>query len=436
MEALTIPQWTALGIFVLSYGLIISNKVHRTIAAVLGAILVALFVLTPQQLLHYENWETLIFVFGMMTIIATMETSGFFRWLGLHAAHAVRLDPLKLFMLFPFIAGFLAAFVDSITVMLFMATLTLEVAKRLDMDPLPLLLTEIAAANIGGSSTMVGDPPNVILGTYFHLTFMDFVVSTGPAALIGFVVSTGLFILWYRQSIFTRRRHLAQHPHLVESALQHLRPQEAIADRHLFWVGLFGFAYVVVMLVLHHVTHMSVALVAITGAALMMFLGGPLTKMPQVLKRVDWDTILFFSCLFLIVGAMEEVGLIKLLADSFISGTGGSFAVIVSIILWFAAIASSVVDNVPMAATMAPLLHHVSAQAGLSLPPLIWAAALGTDIGGNGTPIGASANVVAVGAYESATGKRISWAQYCASSYVIMLVTVLVLNAYLLLVYR
>ncbi len=436
MAALTTPQWMALGIFVLSYGLIISSKVHRTIAAVLGAILAALFVLTPAQLLQYENWETLIFVFGMMTIIATMEASGFFHWLGLHAARLVRLDPLKLFILFPFIAGFLAAFVDSITVMLFMATLTLAVAKLVDMEPLPLLLAEISAANIGGASTMVGDPPNVILGTHFHLTFMDFARNTGPAALLGFVVSTGLFIVWYRQSIFARRRHLAQHPHLIDSALQHLRPAEAIKDRHLFWVGLLGFAYVVTMLVAHHLTHMSVALVAITGAALMMFLGGPLTKMPNVMKKVDWDTILFFACLFLIVGAMDEVGLIKLLADSFISSTGGNFAIILSIILWFAAIASSVVDNVPMAATMAPLLRHLSDHAGLPLLPLVWSAALGTDIGGNGTPIGASANVVAVGTYESATGKRISWAAYCASSYTIMMITVLVLNAYLLLVYR
>ena len=436
MGALTTPQWTALGIFALSYGLIISNKVHRTIAAVLGAILAALLVLTPQQLLRYENWETLIFVFGMMTVIATMEASGFFRWLGLHAARTVRLDPLKLFVLFPFIAGFLAAFVDSITVMLFMATLTLEVAKLVDLEPLPLLLAEISAANIGGASTMVGDPPNVILGTHFHLTFMDFVANTGPAALIGFVVSTALFILWYRKSIFTRRRHLAHHPHLIDSALQHLHPEQAIEDRQLFWVGLLGFVYVVVMLVAHHLTHMSVALVAITGAALVMFLGGPLTKMPTVMKKVDWDTILFFACLFLIVGALEETGVIKLLADSFISGTGGSYALVISIILWFAAIGSSVVDNVPMAATMAPLLRHLSEHAGLPLLPLVWSAALGTDIGGNGTPIGASANVVAVGTYEAATGKRISWAAYCASSYVIMMITVLVLNAYLLLVYR
>ena len=429
-------QWIALGIFVLSYGLIISNKVHRTIAAMLGAVLAALFVLTPAQLLHYENWETLIFVFGMMTVIATMESSGFFRWLGLHATRAVRLDPLKLFILFPCIAGFLAAFVDSITVMLFMATLTIEVAKLVRIDPLPLILSEISAANVGGASTMVGDPPNVILGTYFHLSFLDFVAGTGPAALIGLVITIAAFIVYFRRPIMLRRHELAHHPKLVESALQHIHPAEAIENGRLFWVGLLGCAYVVIMLICHHLTHLSVGTVAITGAVLVAFLGGPLSHMPAVMKKIDWDTILFFACLFLIVGAMEEAGLLKLLADQFIRGTGGHFALIVSIILWFAAIASSVVDNVPMAATMAPLLHHLSASAGFSLRPLIWSAALGTDIGGNGTPIGASANVVAVATYEKATGERISWATYCKVSYPVMMLTVAAINLYLLLVFK
>jgi Na+/H+ antiporter NhaD/arsenite permease-like protein len=436
MSALTGPQWTALGIFVLAYGLIISNKVHRTIAAILGAVLVALFVLTPQQLLKYENWETLLFVFGMMTVIATLEASGFFRWLGLHAAKAVRLDPLKLFILFPFIAAFLSAFVDSITVMLFMATLTIEVSKLVKINPLPLILAEISAANVGGASTMVGDPPNVILGTYFHLSFMDFVRNTGPAALIGFVVSTGLFVLAYRRPIFERRRELHAHHKGLDEAVRKLDPAEAIEDRHLFWVGLLGITYVVIMLVTHHLTHLSVATVAITGATMVLIIGGPLTKMPSVMKKVDWDTLLFFACLFLIVGAMDEVGLLRLVAESIINSTGGNYTVILSIILWFAAIASSAVDNVPMAATMAPLLHHISQSAGLPLPPLIWGAALGTDIGGNGTPIGASANVVAVATYEQATNQRISWAEYCKFSYPIMMATIFVLNVYLLFAYR
>ena len=209
---MTTPQWIALGIFILSYGLIISEKVSRTIASILGAVSAFIFILKPQDLLHYENWETILFIFGMMTVIETMSESGFFRWLGLHSAKWVKLDPLKLFILFPFIAGFLSAFVDSITVMLFMATLTVEVSSIIGVNPLPLIFAEICSANIGGASTMVGDPPNVILGTYFQLSFMDFVKNTGGIAWIGFAINALFFIWFYKREIFSARSRLRQDP--------------------------------------------------------------------------------------------------------------------------------------------------------------------------------------------------------------------------------
>src|SRR5512143_1157895 len=209
---MTTQQWIALGIFVLSYGLIISEKVNRTIASILGAVLAFIFVLGPMEILHFENWETILFVFGMMTVIETMNESGFFRWLGLHSAKFVKLDPLKLFILFPLLAAFLSAFVDSITVMLFMSTLTIEVSSIIGMNPLPLIFAEICAANIGGASTMVGDPPNVILGTYFQLSFMDFVKNTGVIAWIGFFINTAFFILFYKKEIFPARKRLLENP--------------------------------------------------------------------------------------------------------------------------------------------------------------------------------------------------------------------------------
>jgi len=200
---MTTQQWIALGIFVLSYGLIISEKVSRTIASIFGAVLAFLFILMPQNLLHYENWETLLFVFGMMIVIETMSESGFFLWLGLHNAKWVKLDPLKLFILFPFIAGFLSAFVDSITVMLFMATLTIEVGHIIGINPLPLIFAEICAANIGGASTMVGDPPNVVaVATYERMT--DKKIGWGyyckacyPAMMVVVAVFNFLLYLFY-----------------------------------------------------------------------------------------------------------------------------------------------------------------------------------------------------------------------------------------------
>ncbi len=430
---MTTQQWIALGIFVLSYGLIISEKVNRTIASIFGSILAYIFILGPEELIRYENWETILFVFGMMTVIETMNESGFFRWLGLHSAKFVKLDPLKLFILFPFIAAFLSAFVDSITVMLFMSTLTIEVSAIIGINPLPLIFAEICAANIGGASTMVGDPPNVILGTYFGLSFLDFVRNTGLIAWIGFGVNTVFFIWFFRKEIFPARLKLLADPRWVREQVDKLNPQEAIQDKRLFWVGLISIFYVVVVLVTHHITHMSVAVCALTGALIALLLGGH--KMGRVLEKVDYSTIVFFAGLFIIVGAMEHAGLLKMAAAAVKEASGGNFFIALSIILWISAFGSSIVDNVPFAATMAPILKHMSEAFGFSLQPLIWSTALGTDIGGNGTPIGASANVVAVATYERMTDKKIGWGYYCKACYPAMMVVVGICNLLLYLFY-
>ena len=431
--SITTQQWIALGIFVLSYGLIISEKVNRTIAAILGAVLAYIFVLGPAELLRYENWETILFVFGMMAIIETLSLSGFFRWLGLHAARWVKLDPLKLFILFPLLAGFLSAFVDSITVMLFMAALTIEVAAHIGINPLPLILSEICAANIGGASTMVGDPPNVILGTYFQLSFMDFVKNTGAIAWIGFVINTAFFTWFFRREIFTARKRLKEEPELIEEQVRAIDPKAAIEDKRLFAVGLIALIYVVCALVTHSVTHLSVATIAITGAVLAFILGG--LKMGQVVQKIDYSTIAFFAGLFIIVGAMEHVGLLTSVATAVRNLSGGNFFIALSIILWVSAFGSSIVDNVPFAATMAPILKHMTGTPGFSLLPMVWSASLGTDIGGNGTPIGASANVVAVATYERMTGKKVSWGYYCRVSYPAMMIVVLACNLLIYLFY-
>jgi Na+/H+ antiporter NhaD/arsenite permease-like protein len=430
---MTTQQWIALGIFVLSYGLIISEKVSRTIASILGAVLAFIFILGPQELLHYENWETILFVFGMMTVIETLNESGFFRWLGLHSARWVKLDPLKLFFLFPFIAGFLSAFVDSITVMLFMATLTVEVAGIIGINPLPLIFSEICAANIGGASTMVGDPPNVILGTYFQLSFMDFVRNTGLIAWIGFGINTLFFVWLFKGEIFSARKRLQQNPQWIEQQVNSLNPKEAIQDKRLFVVGLIAFFYVVIVLVTHHLTHLSVATCALTGALIAMLLGGH--KMSKVIMNIDYPTIIFFAGLFIIVGAMEHVGLLGIVARKVSDISGGNFFIALSIILWVSAFGSSIVDNVPFAATMAPILKHMGENFGFPLLPLVWSTALGTDIGGNGTPIGASANVVAVATYERMTDKKIGWGYYCKACYPAMMVVVAVCNLLLYLFY-
>jgi Na+/H+ antiporter NhaD/arsenite permease-like protein len=280
---------------------------------------------------------------------------------------------------------------------------------------------------------MVGDPPNVILGTYFQLSFMDFVRNTGLIAWIGFGINTLFFVWFYKGEIFSARTRLQQDPQWIEQQVSSLNPKEAIHDKRLFVVGLIAFFYVVIVLVTHHVTHLSVATCALTGALIAMLLGG--TKMSKVLLNIDYPTIIFFAGLFIIVGAMEHVGLLKMVAAAVTDISGGNFFIALSIILWVSAFGSSIVDNVPFAATMAPILKHMGEAFGFPLLPLVWSTALGTDIGGNGTPIGASANVVAVATYERMTDKRIGWGNYCKACYPAMMVVVAVCNLVLYLFY-
>lgn len=408
----------AIIIFLVIYALLISDKFHRTIVAIWGAFLFAgLPVFTPQgmkmgiltqgDLLHYENWEALGLIFGMFTLVAALRESGFFRWLGLSMVKWANFDLLKIFLFFAAGAAALSALMDSITVLLFMATLTVEVCGLLKINPLPFLFLTICSANIGGSATMVGDPPNIIIGTSFHYSFMDFVLNTGPIALAAFAVNLAFFYIWYRK-IFADRKKIAEEA--IEKH-QSIDPASAITDPKLMRLGVAIFAVVIMLLSVHHFLGLSVAFVGILGASLILLLGGE--KMPEVLERIDWHTLIFFACLFIMVGGLEKVGVLSDIANQIAAVSGGNPLIAVTAILWMSAILSAFVDNVPFAAAMVPIVKSLSASTGIPLATMSWALALGTDIGGNGTPIGASANVVGLSVAEKRTGKKISWAEYC-----------------------
>jgi len=424
-------QLIAIIIFVFIYFLLILDKIHRTIVALWGALLFASLpiftaqgvkfgLLTQGDLLHYENWEALGLIFGMFTLVAALRESGFFRWLGLSLVKWANFDVLKIFVLFALGAAVLSAFMDSITVLLFLATLTVEICALLKINPLPLLFLEICSANIGGSATMVGDPPNIIIGTSFHFSFLDFVWNTGPIALAAFAVNLAFFCLWY-WGVFRSRKEIKERAiskHLM------LDPASAITDLKLMRIGVAVFTLVITLLVFHHFLGLSVAFVGILGASLVLLLGGE--KMPEVLERIDWHTLIFFACLFIMVGGLEKVGVLSSIAHQIEVLSGGKPLVATIAILWLSAILSAFIDNVPFAAAMVPILKSLSLSSGIPLSTLSWALALGTDIGGNGTPIGASANVVGISVTEKRTGKKISWGEYCKVAVPATLLSVLI----------
>jgi Na+/H+ antiporter NhaD/arsenite permease-like protein len=366
---------------------------------------------------HGVNWQTIVFIFGMMVMVEGLAASGFFRWLCLSVAKLVRYNITALFVSFVILSAFLSMFIDSITVMLFLSSVTIELARIFKLDPVPFIISEICAANTGGSATMMGDPPNIIIGTSFNFGFMDFAVNTAPIAWAA--MAAGLVFLY-----IVYRKHFKATEAQREAASSCPSPGEAILDRRLFNLQSGVFIIVVLLLVTHQMSGLSVALIGMIAAILTMLSSGSLTSARHFITRIDWRTLLFFMALFVTVGGLEVTGVLQALASWIKSVSGGDLWLVTSIILWISAFASAIVDNIPFAAAMVPVVGSLAAQ-GMSLPTLSWALALGTDIGGNATPIGASANVVGTAIAER-EGHPISWGRYCKVALPTMIITVAV----------
>ncbi len=351
------------------------------------------------------NWSTIIFITGMMIMVECMSEAGFFDWLCLRLAKLVDYKPVPLLICFMILSAVLSMFIDSITVILFLAVASVSLAKLLEFDPIPLIIAEIFTANLGGSATMSGDPPNIIIGTALGLTFGDFLTNTGVIALVGLVVIVPFFYFCFRKSLRSASPAGA-------AKARALDPKAAIHDKRRFAVSTVIFLVIVVLLITHAKTGLTVASVGVIAA----ILGLAATKSPfHLLRRVDWQTVLFFIGLFVAVSGLEQTGVLEAMADGIAHITGGSTVLMIVVILWLSAVASAFVDNIPFAATMVPVINSLSATMGVDLNTLAWTLSMGTDIGGSGTPIGASANVAGT-AIASKNGYPISWGRYCKYS--------------------
>lgn len=402
----------AAGVFLTTYGFIASERFPRWVVSVAGGLaLITSGLLSLEEAMAYVNWETVGLLFGMFLLIAMLAEGGFFTWLALTIAEKVHYRLSLIYLLFPLLAGFLAAFMDSITVLLFFSTLSYHLARSFRVSPVPLVVAEVVAANIGGAGTLVGDPPNVILGTTLGFTFTDFARHTGPAAALSLLTAVGFLYL-------TQRKALRRIPQMSEEDLQKQGLRREIKDPELMAMGLYGLSVAVFFLITHNWLSELTGL-RITSAAAALFpalvvftVAG--RKAHHLLGKIDLESLLFFVGLFVVVGGLERAGLIDLFARGLVKLAGPSPLALVLLLLWAGALLSSVVDNVPLALTMAYVLRDISHLPGApALSIMVWALALGADMGGNMTPIGASANVVAYSTLER-FGVKIGWLRWLA----------------------
>ncbi|PHU33613.1 SLC13 family permease [Pseudobutyrivibrio ruminis] len=347
------------------------------------------------------NWATIIFLWGMMIMVEGMAEAGFFDWLCLKIAKLAHYEPVRIFVAFMVLSSVLAMFIDSITVILFLAAVTIRLARTLKFNPIPVIMAEIFCANLGGSATMCGDPPNIIIGTSLGYSFSDFVLNTGAIGAVSLVI---IIIYFY----LTMRNRLQDPADKVDPST--IDVEIRIDNMKEFLTSTVIFLIAVALLVTHAMTGLTVAFIGVFIAAITLITAG--RKAITLLKRVDYPTLLFFIGLFIVVGGLEQTGILEIIAEFIAKVSGGNAFVMIAIILWVSAIASAFIDNIPFSATMIPVIRTLAATTGVDLSTMAWTLAIGTDIGGSMTPIGASANVVGI----STAGKEgypISWATYC-----------------------
>lgn len=347
------------------------------------------------------NWATIIFIAGMMIMVEGMGNAGFFRWLCMRLAKAVHYKTVAIFVTFMVMSSILAMFIDSITVILFLAAVTVELAQLLKFNPVPMILSEIFCANLGGAATMCGDPPNIIIGTSLGYSFGDFISNTGLIVICALVLTVIYFFLAFH-------KQLRSDGTVDTSAFPD--PKTAIRDKKSFTISCVIFALAVVLLVTHAQTGLTVATIGLGIAILTLVTSGK--EAVELMKKVDYKTLLFFVGLFVVVGGLEQTGVLEVIAGLIAKVSGGNIKLMIAIIIWGSAIASAFVDNIPFAATMIPVIKSLAVAQGVDLSTLAWALSMGTDIGGSATPIGASANVVGT-AVAAKHGHPIGWGKYC-----------------------
>lgn len=417
-----IAQITSVAIFLIALAVIISEKVHRAVVALAGAALVLMLGLMPfDEALSHIDFNTLGVLFGMMLFISVVKMSGLFEYLAVTCAHLAKGQPWMIMVLFVLLTAVLSAFLDNVTTVLLIGPMTLNICKMLKVNPVPFFMTEIMASNIGGTATLIGDPPNIMIGSAAGYTFADFIAMDAPAVVIILAVVMVCFYFMYGRKMVVAQGDIDE--------VLGLRAADYIKDRRLMGISLSMIALVVVGFMLHGALGWESCVIALGAAGLILLLSR--APIDEALAHVEWTTLVFFAGLFIIVGAMTATGVIDMLASWLVNVTGGDVFLTMLVLVFGSAVVSAFLDNIPFVATMIPILASMQAT-GMDVTPLWWAVSLGACLGGNGSLIGASANVV-LSDISRKNGHTITFAQYFKVGFPMMLLTVVIAAGYLVL---
>jgi Na+/H+ antiporter NhaD/arsenite permease-like protein len=425
------PMWVSTCVLVVTYGVIISEKVNRSIVALVGACLMVLVgALDQAEAIKGVDWNTIGLLTGMMILVSISRRSGMFQYVAVWSAQAAKAHPAGILVLLQITTAVVSALLDNVTTVLLIVPVTLAICKELDVPPYPYLFSEVFASNIGGTATLIGDPPNILIGSQVGLDFNAFVFHLTPVILIVTVVQAAIIhAVWGRELKATPER---------EARVRAMNARDAIQDWLLLKQALVVLAVVIVAFVLARPLHLEPATIAMLGAAVLMLLDNwahhsekAAQNIHQTFSDVEWITIFFFIGLFVVVHGVEVGGLLKLAADKLVTATGGDLANAGYAILWASAFLSAVVDNIPFVATMIPIIKSMAPSYGGShqIEPLWWCLSLGACLGGNGTLIGASANLTVAGIAER-NGVPFKFLTYTYYAFPMMVVSVAISHLY------
>jgi Na+/H+ antiporter NhaD/arsenite permease-like protein len=431
--------WLAAAILLLVYVIIAAEWMHRTLAALLGAALILFisytagtfdknyFILSFEDAIAAIDMNVIFLLMGMMIIVGVLKKTGMFQWLAYKSYALAKGNIFILSGILMVVTAVCSAFLDNVTTMLLMIPVTIEIAVTLKANPITFLIPEVFASNVGGTATLIGDPPNIIIGSYANLTFADFVVNLTAICAIVLVVTVVYYIYWYKKD------YLKADVKDVDRTIAYLKEEYRITDVKLAIMGLAILAFTIFLFIIHGVLHMEPSIAALIGAMILLAISR--VDIVEMLEHeVEWPTLVFFIALFMVISGAEETGLIQIIAEWVRDMSAGNLMVATVMILWVSAIASAFIDNIPFTATMLPIVAFLNTSIpGAESGILWWSLALGACLGGNGTMIGASANVVTVGLAEKA-GYHISFVQYIKACWWPMIISIVLCNAYLLMV--